>query len=203
MNRPGLIAILRGVRPEEVVAVGEAILAGGITTIEVPLNSPDPFASIDRLRRHLGTRAIVGAGTVLTATEVHRAHEVGAQIVVSPNCDPEVIQTSVRLGLVSYPGVGTVTEAFTALRAGAAGLKLFPASVLGAACLTAWREVLPPGTALVPVGGVDVDSIGIWARAGADGAGLGGACYRAGRDPDEVRARAFALVSAWRAGLAR
>lgn len=197
-----LIAILRGVRPDEVAEIGEAVLAGGIDVLEVPLNSPDPLASIARLREQLGSRALVGAGTVLSVADVRDCHAAGAQLIVSPNCDPEVIAETVRLGMASYPGVATVTEAFAAIKAGAQHLKLFPASTLGVGSLKAWREVLPKGIALIPVGGVDADNLAAWAAAGADGAGFGGALYKAGRSAAEVGERARQLAATWQSALA-
>lgn len=192
-----LVAILRGVRPDEVVQIAEAIVAAGISTIEVPLNSPEPLESIRLLADRFADRAIVGAGTVLTADDVRACQQAGAQIIVSPNCDPEVIAESVGRGMASYPGVATVSEAFTAIRAGAENLKMFPASALGVTSLKAWREVLPKDVALLPVGGVDADNLGEWARAGASGAGFGSSLYKAGRSADEVAERAAALVAAW------
>ena len=198
MTHGSLVAILRGVRPDQVAEIGEAVLAGGIEIIEVPLNSPSPLVSIAALRERLADRAVVGAGTVLSVDDVRAAHRAGAQVIVSPNCDPEVIAETLRLGMQPYPGVATVTEAFTALRAGARHLKMFPAGVLGVASLTAWREVLPAGTALLPVGGMDARSVGAWAAAGADGAGFGGSLYRPGREAAEVGRRAAELLDAWR-----
>ncbi len=194
-----LIAILRGVRPDEVLEIGRAVVDAGITTIEVPLNSPTPLESITLLANEYAGRAIIGAGTVLNVDDVRACNAAGAQIIVSPNCDPEVIAETVRLDMTSYPGVATVTEAFTAIRAGARNLKLFPASALGIGSLKAWREVLPPDVALLPVGGVDAQNLGEWVRAGAAGAGFGSSLYKAGRSAAEVGELAAGLVQAWQA----
>ncbi|MEV1293494.1 2-dehydro-3-deoxy-6-phosphogalactonate aldolase [Pseudonocardia sp. NPDC049635] len=195
---PELIAILRGITPPEVVDVARVLVEEGIDAIEVPLNSPDPFTSIARLADAVGDTVPVGAGTVLTTDEVVRARDAGAGIVVSPNTDPDVIEETVRLGLRSYPGVATPSEAFTALAAGAHRLKIFPAGAVGVAGLRAWRAVLPAGTALLPVGGVDASDIADWLAAGAAGAGLGTCLYRPGDTAVQVRDRARTLVAATR-----
>ncbi|MCC5881452.1 MAG: 2-dehydro-3-deoxy-6-phosphogalactonate aldolase [Halomonas sp.] len=194
-----LIAILRGVTPDEAVAVGEAVLAAGITTLEVPLNSPQPLNSIRRLSEALGNRALVGAGTVLTEREVHEVHAAGGRLAVSPNCRPAVIAAASRLGLQSWPGVLTPSEAFDALDAGATGLKLFPAVQMGIAGMQAMRAVLPTGTLLYAVGGIDTETMPAWRAAGIDGAGLGSALYRPGQTPERVGEQARALVAAWKA----
>ncbi|MEL7976775.1 2-dehydro-3-deoxy-6-phosphogalactonate aldolase [Isoptericola sp. F-RaC21] len=195
----GLVAILRGVTPADGVAVATAALDGGLDAVEVPLNSPDPLESVRRIRAALGPDARVGAGTVLTPDDVRRAADAGASLVVSPNTRPDVVAETVRLGLESYPGAATPTEAFAALDAGATAVKLFPASTIGVAGMRAWASVLPAGTRLVPVGGVDASTLGEWARAGADGAGLGTSLYRPGDAAADVRARAAALARAWAA----
>lgn len=197
MGTEGLIAILRGVRPDEAAEIGEAVLAGGMTTLEVPLNSPSPLTSISALREQLGDRATVGAGTVLTADDVNACYDAGAQIIVAPNCEPAVIARAVQLGMTPYPGVATVTEAFHAINAGARHLKIFPASVLGTASMKAWRDVLPDDISFFPVGGMDASSVHEWALAGASGAGFGGSLYKAGRSASEVEARTGELVKAW------
>ncbi|QTP60101.1 2-dehydro-3-deoxy-6-phosphogalactonate aldolase [Billgrantia antri] len=194
-----LIGILRGVTPGEAVAVGEAVLAAGITTLEVPLNSPDPLESIRCLVEALGDRALVGAGTVLGVDEVRAVHAVGGRLVVSPNCRPDVIEETRRLGMQSWPGVLTPTEAFDALDAGATGLKLFPAVQVGVEGMRALRAVLPNGTRLYAVGGIGAAEFAAWRAAGVDGAGLGGALYRPGQSPEQVGEQARALVAAWRA----
>ena len=197
MGTEGLIAILRGLRPDEAAEIGEAVLAGGITTLEVPLNSPSPLASIAILREQLGDRAAVGAGTVLTPDDVVACRRAGAQIIVSPNCEPSVIARAVDLGMTPFPGVATVSEAFTAINAGARHLKLFPANVLGVASMKAWLDVLPAAISMLPVGGMDASTVGEWAAAGAAGAGFGSSLYKAGRSAEEVTARTAELVRAW------
>ncbi|MFW3614147.1 2-dehydro-3-deoxy-6-phosphogalactonate aldolase [Billgrantia antri] len=194
-----LIGILRGVTPGEAVAVGEAVLAAGITTLEVPLNSPDPLESIRCLVEALGDRALVGAGTVLGVEEVRAVQAAGGRLVVSPNCRPAVIEETRRLGMQSWPGVLTPTEAFDALDAGATGLKLFPAVQVGVEGMRALRAVLPNGTRLYAVGGIGAAEFAAWRAAGVDGAGLGGALYRPGQSPEWVGEQARALVAAWRA----
>lgn len=198
----GLVAILRGITPDEAVAVGEALVDAGFAGIEVPLNSPDPFASVTLLADAFGDRVLVGAGTVLAADDVRRAADAGARIIVSPNADREVIATTVGLGLRSYPGVATPTEAFTALGAGARSLKLFPSSAVGISGMKAWRAVLPPDVELLPVGGVEASNLAEWAAAGAGGAGLGSCLYRPGDSAEQVRRSAEELVRAWKDGAA-
>jgi 2-dehydro-3-deoxyphosphogalactonate aldolase len=194
-----LIAILRGVRPEEVCAVGDTLYGAGFRSIEVPLNSPDPFASIEALRGHLPQDALVGAGTVFDPADVGRAHGVGAQTIVSPHTDPEVVAETVRRGMRSYPGAATPSDAFAALRAGTRRVKVFPSQQVGPGGLKAWREVLPPDVELLPVGGVGAGSMAGWVAAGATGFGVGSALYRAGRDVADLGTRAAALVEAWHA----
>jgi 2-dehydro-3-deoxyphosphogalactonate aldolase len=192
-----LIAILRGVTPDEAVPIGEALVAAGITVIEVPLNSPEPFGSIARMARALEDRAKVGAGTVLTPEDVARLRDAGGQLVVSPNCDPEVIRATVAAGMESWPGVMTPTECFAALRAGATGLKIFPGNLLGPDGLKAIRAVLPKGTQVYAVGGAGPDNFASWIKASADGFGLGTALYTPGLSVEEVRQRAERIVAAY------
>ncbi|WP_111413954.1 2-dehydro-3-deoxy-6-phosphogalactonate aldolase [Billgrantia lactosivorans] len=194
-----LIGILRGITPDDAVAVGEAVLAAGIATLEVPLNSPEPLASIRRLAEALGDRALVGAGTVLHPNQVSEVHAAGGRLVVSPNCRPAVIEATRRLDMHSWPGVLTPSEAFDALEAGATGLKLFPAVQVGIAGMQALRAVLPDGSRLFAVGGIGVGDFAAWRAAGVDGAGLGSALYRPGQSPAQVGEQARALVAAWRA----
>jgi 2-dehydro-3-deoxyphosphogalactonate aldolase len=198
----GLIAILRGITPDDAVAIGEVLVDEGYSALEVPLNSPDPFTSIARLRAALPDGFAIGAGTVLSTADVARSSVAGSSIIVSPNTDPEVIQASVALGLASYPGVATATEAFAAVRAGALSLKIFPSDVVGIAAMTAWRAVLPPDVEMLPVGGIDASNLADWARAGAGGAGIGSALYRPGDTPDDVRRHARETLAAWSAGFA-
>jgi 2-dehydro-3-deoxyphosphogalactonate aldolase len=192
-----IIAILRGVTPGEVVAIGEALLAAGIDRIEVPLNSPDAFDSIAALAGALGRAALIGAGTVLTPDEVARVREAGGRLVVSPDMNPAVIAATKAAGMVSIPGVMTPTECFAALRAGADGLKLFPAPLVGPGGLKALRAVLPEAAQVYAVGGAGPDNFADWIAAGASGFGLGTALYRPGSSAGEVRARAEAVVAAY------
>ena len=197
----GVIAILRGVMPPEVLAIGRALLAGGVRIIEVPLNSPEPFASIRRLVDRFAARAVVGAGTVLETGQVSRLADAGGSLVVMPHGDAAVIAAAKAAGMACLPGVATPTEAFAALRAGADGLKLFPAETLGPAAVKAWRAVLPAGTMLLPVGGITPEGMAAWRAAGAAGFGLGSALYRPGTTADEVAATARSFVTAWRRGV--
>jgi 2-dehydro-3-deoxyphosphogalactonate aldolase len=192
-----IIAIMRGIRPDEADAVTNALIGAGITRIEVPLNSPDPFTSISRMLAVAGDRATIGAGTVLTVGDVATLADIGAQMVVSPDCNPAVIRATKAAGMLSYPGVFTPTECFAALRAGADGLKIFPASQLGAAGLAAIGAVLPRGTQVYAVGGVGPSEFGEWRRAGAVGVGIGSALYKPGMAVSEVAARAAGLVRAF------
>lgn len=198
----GLVAILRGVTPGEAVAVAEAIFDAGFDAVEVPYNSPDPLESIRRIRAAGPADRRVGAGTVLSPDDVRRAADAGASLIVSPNTRPDVVAETVRLGLESYPGAATPTEAFAALDAGARAIKLFPSSAIGIDGMRAWASVLPAGTALVPVGGVDPGNLSSWAQAGAAGAGLGTSLYRPGDTPDVVGTRAAELVRIWSAATA-
>lgn len=191
-----IIAILRGIAPDEVVLVGETLIAAGIRIIEIPLNSPDPFESIRRLSKSVGDRGLVGAGTVLQIEQVARVQDAGGQLVVSPNTDLSVIQKTVGTGLVSVPGYFTPSEAFAAIAAGAHGIKLFPAEAATPAVVKAQRAVLPNDVPLLVVGGVTADGLGRWLAAGADGFGLGGALYRAGDTAPQVRQRAARFVAA-------
>ncbi len=191
-----LIAILRGLRPDEAVGVGEALVDAGFTLIEVPLNSPDPLASIDALARACGDRAMIGAGTVLTEQDVANVRDAGGAMIISPNMNPRVIAATVRDGLVSLPGIFTASEAFAALDAGATALKLFPAEAAHPGVVKALRAVLPPATRLLPVGGITPEAMAPWRSAGAAGFGLGSALYSPGMTARDVGKRARAFVAA-------
>lgn len=191
-----LIAIVRGVTPDEAVAVGEALYAGGVRAMEVPLNSPDPLESISRLVRRFGKTMAVGAGTVLTVDQVESLHAIGGGFVVSPNADVAVIARTLALGLESLPGVATATEAFSAVAAGARFLKLFPASTYGPGHLRALKAVLPGTVKVLAVGGVGPTQMADWRAAGAAGFGLGSELYTPGLSPDQVAARLADCVAA-------
>ncbi|WP_395396362.1 2-dehydro-3-deoxy-6-phosphogalactonate aldolase (plasmid) [Novosphingobium sp. BL-8A] len=192
-----LVAILRGIRPEEVEAAADALVEAGFRLIEVPLNSPDPLASIEKLARRVGDAAIVGAGTVLTTAQVAQVQDAGGAMIVSPNTDIAVIAESARRNMISLPGYFTPTEAFAALAAGASGLKLFPAEAATPAVVKAQRAVLPRDVPLLAVGGIAPDNMVPWRQAGADGFGLGSALYRAGSTAEEIAANARAFAKAW------
>ncbi|MCI2400354.1 2-dehydro-3-deoxy-6-phosphogalactonate aldolase [Aliiroseovarius subalbicans] len=192
-----IIAILRGITPEEVTAVGAALVEAGIDRIEVPLNSPDPVESIRRLVVAFGDRALIGAGTVLTVQDVADVAGVGGKLIVSPDCNPEVIEAAKATGLQSFPGVMTPTECFTALRHGADGLKFFPASQIGPGGLRAIRAVLPSDTATFAVGGAGADNFADWFDAGATGFGIGTAIYRPGDTAADTARKAATIVAAY------
>lgn len=192
-----LIAILRGVKPDEVVAIADALIASGITRIEVPLNSPDPFTSIELLVSHFASTADIGAGTVLDVIAVERLAAIGAGMVVSPNCNTDVIRATKSAGMASYPGVFTPTECFTALEAGADGLKFFPSSVLGPSGISAIKSVLPENTNIFAVGGVGPDNFASWIDAGATGFGVGSSLYKPGWTANQVKAIALLMTAAY------
>ena len=196
MNRD-IIAILRGVTPEDALAVGQVLTGAGITRIEVPLNSPDPFRSIEALASALSDVAQIGAGTVLRPGDVDAVQAAGGSLIVSPDCNPEVITRTKALGMASFPGVMTPTECFTALRHGADGLKLFPGTLIGTAGLKAVHAVLPAGTRTYAVGGVGPANFAEWFAAGATGFGIGTALYKPGFSAAEVAARAADIVTAY------
>lgn len=191
-----LIAIIRGVTPGEIEAVGDALVEAGIRIIEVPLNSPDPLVSIERLAQRLGDVALIGAGTVLTVDQVTQVADAGGRIIVSPCVNPQVIAATATAGLVSAPGYFTPSEAFVALDAGAHVLKLFPAEAASPTLVKAQRAVLPRDIPLVVVGGITPDAMSPYVAAGADGFGLGGALYRPGQSSAEVAVQARAFVAA-------
>ncbi|PSC03537.1 2-dehydro-3-deoxy-6-phosphogalactonate aldolase [Alsobacter soli] len=192
-----LIAILRGLKPDEGVAVGEALVSAGFTILEVPLNSPEPLDSIGRLAKALAGRAVVGAGTVYRPDQVEAVAAVGGQIIVSPNCNPEVIRRTKQLGLVSAPGVMTPSEAYQACEAGADVLKFFPGEVIGPAGVKAMSAVLPKGPALVMVGGITPETLKAYAETPVSGFGLGSALYKPGSTAAEVGERARAFLAAF------
>jgi len=193
-----LIAILRGVTPDEADSVAAVIVEAGFGAIEIPLNSPDPLVSIEIVARLFGDKVLVGAGTVLEPHEVDEVAKAGARLVVAPNADHAVIERAVKLGLVALPGVATPTEAFAALKAGASGLKLFPGKAIPPEAVRAWRAVLPKAVPLYPVGGVTPERICAYRRAGANGFGVGSALYKPGSTIDEVARAAQAFVRAWK-----
>ncbi len=196
LARSPLVAILRGVRPDEAVAVVEALVGEGIVVAEVPLNSPDPFDSIARLAARFGDGVLIGAGTVRTGDDVRRVAAAGGRLIVTPHADVAVTRAAKAAGLLAVPGFFTPTEAFALLDAGADALKLFPAEAASPAVLKAMRAVLPAGTAILPVGGMAADTLGPWRKAGAAGFGIGSSIYAPGDGPDAVAAKARHLVAA-------
>ena len=196
IRRCPVIAILRGITPDEILPVGRALMECGINVIEIPLNSPEPFKSIHRLSADVGDGAIIGAGTVLRVEDVEAVQAAGGQLVVSPNTDPKVIAATVALGMISVPGYYTPTEAFAAIHAGAHAIKLFPAEAAGPSVVKAQRAVLPAGFPLFIVGGVQADDAMKWLSAGASGFGLGGALYRPGYSAEQVKEAASQFVAA-------
>lgn len=192
-----LVAILRGIRSDEIEAAADVLIEAGFRLIEVPLNSPDPLTTIEKLARRVGEQAIVGAGTVLTVEQVTQVQDAGGAMIVSPNTDVAVIAESAKRGLVSLPGYFTPSEAFAALAAGASGLKLFPAEAATPAVVRAQRAVLPKNAPLLVVGGVAPDNMAPWRKAGADGFGLGSALYKVGATVEELAVNARAFVRGW------
>ena len=197
-----VVAVLRGISPDEAEGVGQALLDAAIPVMEVPLNSPEPFKSIRIQADKFGGSSIVGAGTVLVPEDVSRVADAGGTIIVSPNFNPEVVRATKRLGLISVPGVFTPSEAFQALDAGADALKLFPGDGLSPKVVKAMRAVLPKGTRLVVTGGVDAKNIGEWMKGGADGVGIGSALYKPGKAITDVARDAKAFADATRAAMA-
>jgi len=193
-----LIAILRGVEPDDVVDVGGALVEAGLRIIEVPLNSPEPIASIRNLAAAFGDEVLIGAGTVMTPEQVVAVKGAGGRLIVMPHSDPTIIKAALGNGLICVPGVATPSEGFAALAAGADGLKMFPGEALPPAVVKAWRAVFPPETLLMPVGGVSAENVLDYLGAGASGFGIGGALYSPGRSVGDVRARADELVAACR-----
>lgn len=197
MKHRELVAILRGVTPQEVLAIGQVLMEAGITQIEVPLNSPEPLQSIQALAQQFGEQALIGAGTVLTAQQVQDVAAVGGKLIVSPNCNTAVIQSAKSLGLISLPGVMTPTECFQALDAGADGLKFFPASLVGLSGLKAIKAVLPKIARCYAVGGVGEAEFADWFKAGITGFGIGTSLYKPHDSVEQVKTRAHALVAAY------
>jgi 2-dehydro-3-deoxyphosphogalactonate aldolase len=195
----GIVAILRGLTPPEALDIGHALVRSGVRIIEVPLNSPEPYRSIEILARALEGRALIGAGTVLRPEEADRIADAGARLMVAPNFDAAVLARCRARGLVTMPGVATPSEGFAALAAGADGLKLFPGEMLGPPVLKAWRAVFPSGTPMFPVGGVGEHNLAAYRNAGAAGAGIGSSLYAPGVGAAEVGRRAAALVACWNA----
>jgi len=193
-----LVAILRGVRPDEAEGIGEALIGAGLRVIEVPLNSPEPMRSIGMLARRFGAEALIGAGTVMSPAQVDEVAAAGGRLIVTPHADPEVVRAAKAAGMLAVPGFFTPAEAFRLLAAGADALKLFPAEAGSPAMLRALRAVMPAGTMLLPVGGVDAGNIPAWREAGAAGYGIGSAIYKPGDGPANVRAKAAALLGALR-----
>jgi 2-dehydro-3-deoxyphosphogalactonate aldolase len=191
-----IVAILRGIQTSEILDVATALIENDIRMLEVPLNSPDPFTTIERLAGAFGSQAECGAGTVLTEDDVNRVYAAGGRLIVTPNTNSVVIARAVQLGLHAMPGFGTATEALAAVEAGAKDLKLFPASTYGAGHIGALRAVLPLGTRIFAVGGVDAQNAGAWLEGGADGVGLGSSLYKPGMSAKEVATRAQAAVAA-------
>lgn len=189
MQAMPLVAILRGVKPEEVVAVGEVLYECGFRMLEVPLNSPDPFTSIAALRKAMPAEVLVGAGTVLNSDQVDACADAGGELVIAPNFSPAVAQQSIVQGMLYCPGVATPSEAFTALDAGAHALKFFPSEIIGPAGVKAMLAVLPKGTVTLPVGGIDASNMETYIAAGASGFGLGSSVYKPGLSIAQIKSR--------------
>ena len=196
LAQSGVIAIVRGVKPDEIIAVAEALYAAGVRVVEAPLNSPDPYQTICILSEAFAGRLICGGGTVLTVEQVDKVAAAGGHISVAPNTDGAVIRRAVGLGLIPFPGFGSATEAFEAIHAGARYLKLFPASTYGTAHLKALKAVLPPEAIVAPVGGIGPADIAPWRAAGAGCFGIGSEIYKPGMAAEEVHRRAVELVRA-------
>jgi 2-dehydro-3-deoxyphosphogalactonate aldolase len=200
LKQCNLIAILRGITPDEAEPIGEALIEAGWRIIEVPLNSPDPLKSIERLQKRFGDQALIGAGTVLTPAQVADVAATGANVIISPNANLSVIEASVARGMVSLPGVATPTEAFAAIGAGATGVKAFPAEAIPPHVIKAWKAVLPKEIPVLAVGGVTPDNMKAFIEAGAAGFGIGGSIYKPGSDVATVAAKAKQFIEAMRAG---
>lgn len=199
LQRSPLIAILRGVQPEEVESIGAALQEAGIGIVEVPLNSPQPLESIARLARRFGDEMLVGAGTLTEPSQAAQVAAAGGRIAVTPHADTAIVSAVKAAGMIAVPGFFNPTEAFSLLRAGADAIKLFPADVLGPGMLKAMRAVLPKEAMVIPVGGIGPAQIAAWHVAGANGFGIGTAIYKPGDDAQAVGAKARALINAVRA----
>ncbi len=197
-----LVAILRGLEPERAVEVGSALVDAGFDMLEVPMNSPDPLRSIAALVAALGHKALIGAGTVLSTSVVDALADIGAELVISPNCNVEVIARTAARGMVSFPGVLTPSEMFAALEAGAAGLKIFPAELVAPPALKAIRAVLPPAVPVYVVGGIHAHNMGEYIAAGASGFGVGGSLFKPGKPVEHIARDAGAIIAAYKAALA-
>lgn len=193
-----LIAVLRWIPPEEAEDVTGALIDVGFRLIEIPLNSPNPLNSIERVAKRFGANALIGAGTVMSAKDVGRIHDVGGRLIVTPHADTDVISAAYARNMACFPGVATPTEGFAALAAGADGLKIFPAEAISPAVLKAWRAVFASNIPLLPTGGITPEVISPWVKAGASGFGIGGNLYRPGRSLHDMTASASAFVSAWK-----
>jgi 2-dehydro-3-deoxyphosphogalactonate aldolase len=199
MSRCPLIAILRGIRPDEAEPIGDALEEAGVTIVEVPLNSPDPFQSIGTLARAFGDRMLIGAGTLTDPAQVTDVTSAGGRLIVTPHAELSIVRAAKQAGLFSVPGFFNPTEAFALLKAGADAIKLFPADVVGPSMLKALKAVLPHNTLVIPVGGIEKQSIGAWVAAGANGFGAGSSIYRPGDDAKTVKQKATILIDAMRA----
>lgn len=197
LSQSPFVAILRGLTPDEAIPVATALVEAGMRIIEVPLNSPEPLVSIKLLADRFGDRCLIGAGTVTSVEAAHAVHAAGARVIVMPHADTTVIRAAKSLGMVCTPGIVTPTEGFAALAAGADGLKLFPAELVGPDVLRALRSVFPKQTLFMPVGGIVPDNVAPFVAAGASGFGLGSGLYKPGRSADEVGQRAVAYAEAW------
>jgi len=200
MKRP-LVAILRGVKPDEIEGIVDGLIASGMTAIEIPLNSPDPFRSIEIAVKKASADILIGAGTVLTPEDVERLHDVGGRLMVSPNVDPDVIASAWDRGMVTMPGVFTATEALLAAKSGASALKFFPAGILGAAGITAIRAVLPANLMIAAVGGISDKNFSEYTKAGVHAFGLGTSLYKPGMKAAEVAERAEVTIRAYDAAM--
>jgi len=190
-----VIAILRGVKPEEAGEIGDVVIDAGITVLEVPLNSPDPLESIARLTESCGERALVGCGTVLSETQLREAHDAGARLALHPHGDARLVEVAIELGMVSVPGVTSPTEAFAMVRAGASALKFFPTAIVSPASLAAMKEVLPAEVFTIAVGGISGENMGDFWAAGIDAFGVGSGLYRTGWRPERVRKEAQRIAT--------